>query len=798
MTAGWPSLAILRPLGAPATRSRNGPSQRSLPQVGDGVGDSKVVRGQRRCSRSDARHHAVRGWKSTAIERMVKRVSPLVAKVGAAQRTRIAVAAIGVVLGALAWASVAQATTSVFGTTGSNPWSMAMDSNGTLYVPNSATNDVSRITAAGASTVSWATVQADPYGIAVAADGTVYVANRVGCSVSKITAGGAVTANWASTGAGTYPRAVAVDAAGNVYTANTDTGTVTRITSAGAVTAGWASTGASSSSPRAIAVDANGNVYTANNGADTVTKITAAGVATPNWASTGVNSAPNGIAIDSAGNVYVTLYNTAKVAKITPDATVNATWGSTGSGPYGITVAADGNVYVANSGANTVSRITAAGASTVAWASTGAGTMPRGIVADATGNVFTANYGTGTVTRVAPDPAAAPTALTATAADASVSVAFTAGSDNGWAITNYAYSTDNGATWTARSPASTASPIAITGLANGTEYAIKLRAINSGGSGTASSAVTATPLAAPGAPAGLAATAGDRSISIAFAAGADNGAAIANYAYSLDDGATWTTRSPASTASPIAITGLANGTAYSVRLRAINSVGSGAASDAVSVTPVAAPDAPTGLVATAFATDAEIRIAFSAGADNGWPITNYAYSLDDGATWTARSPASAASPITIGGLTNGTVYRIRLRAINRVGGGTPSNAATVALPPAPLKAVTLSATTVTTDEPVIATFAAAPGTTYTISASPSTTRLAPRAAARVSGTCSVTTTGKAKQRTATCRIRLTRAGTWAIAITPVRHGVKGAPTVKRVTVRASPSRSAGSAEPVTG
>lgn len=717
---------------------------------------------------------------------------------GIVRRLQIAVVAMGLLLAALVLAPGAQATTSVFGTTGSQPWSMAMDSTGTLYVPNSGSNDVSKITSAGASTVSWASVQTDPYGIAVAPDGTVYVANRIGCSVSKITAGGAVTANWASTGAGTFPRAIAVDAYGNVYTANTDTGTVTRITSSGTVTAVWATTGASSSSPRAIAVDADGNVYTANNGADTVTKITAAGVATPNWASTGSNTAPNGIAIDSAGNVYVTLYNTDKVAKITPNGTVSAAWGSTGAGPYGITVDPAGNVYVANSSANTVSRITTAGESAVAWASTGAGTMPRGIVADAAGNVFTANYGTGNVTKIAPDPAAAPTALTATAGDGSVSVAFTAGADNGWAITNYEYSIDNGASWIARSPASAASPIVITGLTNGTDYAIKLRAVNSGGDGTASSAVSATPLATPGAPTGLAATVGDRSVSIAFTAGASNGAAITNYAYSLDDGATWTTRSPASVTSPVAISGLANGRTYAIRLRAVNSAGIGAASDDVRVTPVAVPDAPTSLVATAFATDAEVRIAFAAGADNGWPITNYAYSLDDGATWVARSPVSVASPITIGGLTNGTVYKIRLRAINRVGGGTPSNAVSVTLPPAPLKAVALSAVTVTTDEPVIATFVAAPGTTYTISASPRTRRFAPRAAAKVNGFCSVTTNTKTKKRTATCRIRLKRAGKWAIAITPVRNGVKGAPTVKRVTVRTSPSRPAGPAEAVTG
>ena len=186
---------------------------------------------------------------------------------------------------------------------------------------------------------------------------------------------------------------------------------------------------------------------------------------------------------------------------------------------------------------------------------------------------------------------AAPTSLAATPDDGSASIAFTAGSSNGAAISNYQYSTDDGATWTARSPSSDASPIDITGLTNGTTYPIKLRAINSQGTGAASSAVSVTPAAAPAAPTGLAATPGDGSATIAFTAGSGNGAAISNYQYSTNDGATWTTRSPTSAASPIAITGLTNGTTYQIKLRAVNSQGTSAESSAVSATPAAAPAA---------------------------------------------------------------------------------------------------------------------------------------------------------------------------------------------------------------
>jgi hypothetical protein len=76
----------------------------------------------------------------------------------------------------------------------------------------------------------------------------------------------------------------------------------------------------------------------------------------------------------------------------------------------------------------------------------------------------------------------------------------------------------------------------------------------------------------------------------AFTPGADNGAAITNYQYQLDGGE-WVALSPADTSSPVTITGLTNGTAYQVRLRAVTAAddGLGAASDPVSVTPVGPP-----------------------------------------------------------------------------------------------------------------------------------------------------------------------------------------------------------------
>ena len=176
--------------------------------------------------------------------------------------------------------------------------------------------------------------------------------------------------------------------------------------------------------------------------------------------------------------------------------------------------------------------------------------------------------------------ATAPTSLVATPSDGQVSVAFTAPTDDGGAtITDYEYQLGSEA-WT--SAGVTTTPVVITGLANGTAYSIKLRAVNSTGNGIESAAASVTPATTTNAPTALVATAGDGQVSIAFTAPSNNGgAAITDYEYELDDSGTWTSASTAAT--PVVITGLANGTAYSIKLRAVNSTGNGIESAAVNV-----------------------------------------------------------------------------------------------------------------------------------------------------------------------------------------------------------------------
>jgi hypothetical protein len=88
---------------------------------------------------------------------------------------------------------------------------------------------------------------------------------------------------------------------------------------------------------------------------------------------------------------------------------------------------------------------------------------------------------------------------------------------------------------------------------------------------------------APAAPTLNSVAAGDRRVTITFTAGANNGAAITDYEYSLNTGSYI---SAGTTTSPFTITGLSGRAAYSVTIKARNSAGLSTASSSLSATTI--------------------------------------------------------------------------------------------------------------------------------------------------------------------------------------------------------------------
>ena len=252
-------------------------------------------------------------------------------------------------------------------------------------------------------------------------------------------------------------------------------------------------------------------------------------------------------------------------------------------------------------------------------------------------------------------------------------------------VTDYEYELDGSGTWI--STGGTATDYTVRNLTNGQPYTFKVRAVNSAGASAASAASpSVTPATVPGAPTGLSATVSDRRVDLMWTAPAsDGGQSITDYEYEQGGSGTWI--STGSTATSYTIRNLTNGQPYRFRVRAVNSVGAGAASAASpNVTPATEPDAPTGLSATV--SDQRVDLIWRAPASNGGaPILRYEYELDFSGTWT--STGGTASSYTVTGLTNGQFYTFRVRAVNRVGAGLASSSqsatptSTVVAPDAP-------------------------------------------------------------------------------------------------------------------
>ena len=118
-----------------------------------------------------------------------------------------------------------------------------------------------------------------------------------------------------------------------------------------------------------------------------------------------------------------------------------------------------------------------------------------------------------------------------------------------------------------------------------------------------------------------------------------------------------------------AITGLTNGTEYTVRVIAVNAVGDGPPSDTTTGTPVGPPDAPPNVQAGSG--HQQLTVSWGAPNDGGSAITEYTLQWKSGGqNFTSSRQRTIAAPSrtdTIPSLDNGTEYTVRVRATTALG-----------------------------------------------------------------------------------------------------------------------------------
>jgi kumamolisin len=299
------------------------------------------------------------------------------------------------------------------------PGGVRADSSANLYVSDSYSNTIRKVTPAGLVTtvaglagqsgstngpISVATFNG-PGGVAIDSAGNLFVADDGNYVIREVSAG--VVSTFAGTvgtrgdtGSLFYdPQNLCVDGADNIYVADgmgnvirkvTPSGTVSTL--AGSGTAGAldaTGTSAEFKDPTGIAVDAAGNVYVADYGNNTVRKITPAGVVTTiagiagaagsadGTLGAGLLNGPAGVGVDSVGNVYVADALNDTIRMVTPAGYLSTIGGAPGDAenvdglaaaarfdsPGDVTVDSTGIVYVADTLNDTIRRIVPAAVS---------------------------------------------------------------------------------------------------------------------------------------------------------------------------------------------------------------------------------------------------------------------------------------------------------------------------------------------------------------------------------------------------------------------------------------------------
>jgi hypothetical protein len=375
------------------------------------------------------------------------------------------------------------------------PVGVAIDRTGTLYVAEADNHTIRQVTPIGTNWVvtTLAGVAANPgsadgignsarfnspYSVAIDTAGNLYVADTFSDTVRKMTmvetnwvvsTVGGVGGNFGSTdGPGNValfkgPAAVTVDSAGNTYVADQINHTIRKVTPAGEVTtlAGTAGYGGSANGgnsdarflfPSGVAVNSAGNVYVADRYNATIRKMTPVGT---NWAVTTLAgfpgsfgsadgiasdaqfSGPAGMAVDPAGNLYVADADAHTIRRVTPTRIVTTLAGNptatdqfgnivggyadgTGSAaqfkwPFGVAVDAATNIYVADTFNHAIRKVTPARVvTTIAGQAGSPGSadgvgnaarfnVPSSIAVDGAGNVYVADTYNNTIRKLRPD-----------------------------------------------------------------------------------------------------------------------------------------------------------------------------------------------------------------------------------------------------------------------------------------------------------------------------------------------------------------------------------------------------------
>jgi hypothetical protein len=260
----------------------------------------------------------------------------------------------------------------------------------------------------------------------------------------------------------------------------------------------------------------------------------------------------------------------------------------------------------------------------------------------------------------------APTAVSTTPGNGKATVAFSRPADDGGdPIASFT------ATCGSTSISRVASPIVVTGLTNGVTVNCTVYATNGVGSGPASAPpVPVTPATVPSAPNIMSVSPGDQRLTASYSPAPDRGSPITKYratcrASGKGDRSAEDTSAPFG---PITVTGMANATTYTCKVRAYNAMGAGVESAGVTGR-VGAPTAPPVVDNVPGSATGSIKVTWTtATAPTNAPLTGHTVTCAASGS-TKTTSVGNVRVFTQGGLVRTKTYVCRVAARNKHGTG---------------------------------------------------------------------------------------------------------------------------------
>jgi len=366
------------------------------------------------------------------------------------------------------------------------PWSVAVDATGSLYIADqynqrvrlvSSSGAISTVAGSGArgfsgdggaATSAWLNC---PTGAVADAAGNLYIADRYNARIRKVSPPGTI-----STAAGGGPWSPPPGDSYSLY-------------GGGGSGDGGPATSAAIREPVAAALDAAGNLYIAERDDSLIRKVDPAGIISTVAGNRKASSpgdggpatrahlySPTGVTIDTAGNLYIADSGHNLIRKVSPAGIIstvagNGRYGFSGDGgpatsaslanPTGIALDATGSLYIADSYNNRIRKLSPAGIiSTVAGggpsgslgdggpATSASLKQPTGVAVDADGSLYIADSGNDRVRKVVPagPPGGSGTGGQISAAGVTNGASFAAGLTPGSIVTIFGTSISTGVT----------------------------------------------------------------------------------------------------------------------------------------------------------------------------------------------------------------------------------------------------------------------------------------------------------------------------------------------------------------